>query len=647
MSLFEPLIGIPLIAAVLLLVARPRRVMDWVARIGAGATIAVAIAFVWVNYINYVPTNPLSSFAGFRSAVGVFLSFQDAEWLKYVVLALDLAIAAYLIYAALKNRSVILFVIALSQGVAIALFELLHHSEGSGAERLLYSDKLSQLMILIIGVIGGIICIYTVNYMRDYHRHHTDIPDRTRFFLVVMFVFLAAMFGLVLANELTLLLLCWEITSLASFLMIGYTKTSEAKKNALLAIILNGFGGLCFTAGIIFAGLNGITTLQGLLHIEGFPLPIIDAAVFLIAVAALTKSAQMPFSKWLLGAMVAPTPSSALLHSSTMVKAGVYLLLRVAPLLGDNAAGITVTLVGGVTFFVTAILAVSQKDAKRVLAYSTISNLGLIVACAGLNTPESMWAAVMLIIFHAIAKALLFLTVGSVEHKTGSRDIERMDGLITISKPLTLFLVIGIAGMFVAPFGMLISKWAAMKAFLDAGDVWTTLIVLLIAFGSTITLFFWTKWLGKLIAGARRTDLDKPHKLDGGEKVSLGVLAGMVVLVCLAFPIVSQKFVLPFIDGLGNFFVMSPIDNVANIIIVVMMGLVVVLPFILIPFYKRVLPRRSSAYQSGLQDSRVVELKNYYMESWFGEKIWLNKTIFVCAGALIIGLFVILGGIAL
>lgn len=128
--------------------------------------------------------------------------------------------------------------------------------------------------------------------------------------------------------------------------------------------------------------------------------------VILLAFAGLTKSAQFPFSKWLLGAMVAPTPSSALLHSATMVKAGVYLLLRLAPVMAGNGAGIMVSLIGGITFFVASVLAITQSDGKSVLAYSTISNLGLITACAGVGVAQTVWAGALLMIFHAVSKSL-------------------------------------------------------------------------------------------------------------------------------------------------------------------------------------------------------------------------------------------------
>ena len=147
-----------------------------------------------------------------------------------------------------------------------------------------------------------------------------------------------------------------------------------------------------------------------------------------LSLAGITKAAQMPFHTWLLGAMVAPTPTSALLHSSTMVKAGVFMLIKCAPIYAVSfAPSILVILVGGITFLLCSMMAISQSNGKRVLAYSTVANLGLITACAGVGTAEAIWAAILLVIFHAVAKSLLFLCVGTAEHHIGSRDIEDMD----------------------------------------------------------------------------------------------------------------------------------------------------------------------------------------------------------------------------
>ena len=223
--------------------------------------------------------------------------------------------------------------------------------------------------------------------------------------------------------------------------------------------------------------------------------------VTLLAFAGITKAAQMPFHTWLLGAMVAPTPTSALLHSSTMVKAGVFLLVKLSPIFAVSLVpSVMVVLVGGFTFALCSFMAISQSNAKRVLAYSTIANLGLITACAGVGTPEAVWAAILLIIFHAVAKSLLFLCVGTAEHHIGSRNIEDMDLLFERMPRLARFMMLGIMCMFVAPFGMLIAKWATLVSFVETGNV---ALIVLLAFGSAATFMFWAKWLGKLsgIAG--------------------------------------------------------------------------------------------------------------------------------------------------
>ncbi len=294
-------------------------------------------------------------------------------------------------------------------------------------------DYLTIIMCLIVGIVGSLICLYAIGYMKDYRKHHPEVPERTSFFLAMLFVFLGAMFGLVLSSNLSWMFFFWEITSFCSFLLIGYSQTEIAIHNSFRALWMNLLGGFGFSMAIIYCTFElKIANIQELVDIgtnrNNAAWVIVPAA--LLAFAALTKSAQMPFSGWLLGAMVAPTPTSALLHSATMVKAGVYLLIRLSPMLGGTVPGLMVVLVGGFTFFAASLLAISQSDGKKVLAYSTISNLGLIAACAGVGTYEATWAAILLMIFHAVAKSLMFLSVGAVENCTGSRNIEDMHGLI-------------------------------------------------------------------------------------------------------------------------------------------------------------------------------------------------------------------------
>ena len=275
-------------------------------------------------------------------------------------------------------------IILLSAGqTLLAVWTELAHPAGPAAH--MRVDGLAILLCIIAAFVGGFICIYAVGYMKGYHEHHEEYIDRSGFFFSMLFLFLAAMFGLVLSENLVWMYFFWEITSVVSFLLIGYTRTEEAVNNSFRALWMNLLGGFGFAVAIAYAAVNGGTVQLTEVVASGAAIPVV-----LLAFAALTKSAQMPFSSWLLGAMVAPTPSSALLHSATMVKAGVYLLIRLAPALAGTLSGVMVSFIGGFTFIVCSMMAIAQNDGKKVLAFSTISNLGLIVACAGIGVEETV-----------------------------------------------------------------------------------------------------------------------------------------------------------------------------------------------------------------------------------------------------------------
>ena len=194
-------------------------------------------------------------------------------------------------------------------------------------------------------------------------------------------------------------------------------------------------------------------------------------------------------------------------------------------------------------------MAIAQNDGKKVLAFSTISNLGLIVACAGIGVEETVWGAVFLMIFHSVSKSMLFQAVGATENCLGSRDIEDMHGMLLRLPKLTYIMGIGIAGMYLAPFGMLISKWVALKAFVDSGDV---LLALFIAYGSATTMFYWTKWLAKLISQheARGSVTDVTHK---DQYMSMFIHAGCMLLLCLLFPLLATGVVNPILEQLFGY----------------------------------------------------------------------------------------------
>ncbi len=561
--------------------------------------------------------------------------------------AIEILLTLYIVYVTIQSRKYLITLMSIVQMVALALYELSGHHLTESLSHHFFVDKLSIIMVIIIAFVGGLICIYSISYMKHYHEHHKEIKDRRPMFFSVIFLFFSAMFGIVLSNDLVWIFLFWEITTVCSFLLIGYTKTPEAKKNAFIALLYNTIGGVFFAAGIIFFGtVLHVTELKDILESQNALLVV--PALF-IAIAGLTKAAQMPFSRWLLGAMVAPTPTSALLHSSTMVKAGVYMILRIAPLLTGNMAGFFVVLVGGITFLSASIIAISQNDAKKVLAYSTIANLGLIVSCAGIATYESLWAAMFLIIFHAVSKSLMFLSVGSVEGLMGSRDIEDMHGLIVKLPMMAILMTVGIAGMFLAPFGMLISKWAAMKAFLDSKNM---IMLMLLVFGSAATLFYWTKWLGKLVA-IRPQSERLTAKAPKAELVALYALAAFTVANCLLFPIVSQYMVEPFLTQMfGASQVVIGLGN--QHIMLMLLGMILLLPLGL-RFFTR--GKLTTVYMAGINsgDNRHFEgaggetkrmyLANWYMERYFGEQRLFKIAALAALALLVFALIYLCGSV--
>jgi ech hydrogenase subunit A len=316
--------------------------------------------------------------------------------------------------------------------------------------------------------------------------------------------------------------------------------------------------------------------------------------------------------------------------------------------------GKTVTLVGGVTFLACSFMAISQSDAKKILAYSTLANLGLIVICASVGTEESIWAAILLIIFHAVSKSLLFISVGSAEHQIGNRNVENMDLLLGISRKLALCMMIGIAGMFLAPFGMLISKWVAMKAFIDSNNI---LIVIILAYGSAATLFYWTKWMGKLVSKVNmRQQSENEFHLD--EEIPITILACLVVVSCLTFPIVSKYALIPYLNEVFKGQALMPIGAGDIKLMLYMLSMLIILPISFIPVYKNDKRRRVPIYMAGENTGdnetfygacgtkRQVELHNWYMDSYFGTKRLSFFSDILSFVILIWGVILLIGGIA-
>ncbi|MFC0280953.1 hydrogen gas-evolving membrane-bound hydrogenase subunit E [Falsigemmobacter intermedius] len=353
-------------------------------------------------------------------------------------------------------------------------------------------DGLSLTFALLISGIGASVLLYASSYLAGH-------PHYLRFFLFLT-LFMLSMLGLVLAADLIALFVFWELTSVTSYLLIGFVHDDpRARRNALQAMLVTGAGGLALLAGFILIGVAGGTwDLAELLAGQGLQAhPLYSGILILILLGAFTKSAQFPFHFWLPNAMSAPTPVSAYLHSATMVKAGIYLLARLHPTLsGTPAWEVSLTCAGLLTAVMASVLAMRQTDLKTALAYTTLMALGTITLFLAGSTPYALTAAVTFLIVHSLYKAALFMVVGNIDHGTGTRDAESLGGLAR-KMPLTALA----AGL--AAFSM-----AGLPPFLG--------------------------WIGKELLYAGAQDLSPSALITGGVLIANALMFAVAAIVALA-----------------------------------------------------------------------------------------------------------------
>jgi len=409
-----------------------------------------------------------------------------------------------------------------------------------------YADGLGVLFALLISGIGTLIMIYAGGYL-----HGNPFLGRLHAWLLV---FMASMLGVVLADNVILLFVFWELTSLSSYILIGFEHESEkARAAALQAMLVTGAGGLAMLAGLLLLGqVCGSLELSTLLT-QGDALrasPLYPAAVILILLGAFTKSAQFPFHFWLPNAMQAPTPVSAYLHSATMVKAGVYLLARLNPALGGTDLWLyAVGGIGAVTMLLGGYLALTQTDLKRLLAYSTVSALGTLTLLIGLGTSLALKAMVVFLLGHALYKGALFLVAGAVDHETGTRDVTQLGGLAR-AMPITAIAasIAALAMAGVPPLFGFIAKELLYEVGLGSGTWLASAIIL----GALFTVFIASVVaLGVFFGRATHTP---KHAHEAPVSMWLGpvVLAGLGLVIGIAPQIVSATLVAPAVSAVSG-----------------------------------------------------------------------------------------------
>ncbi|WP_062014222.1 putative monovalent cation/H+ antiporter subunit A [Aureimonas sp. AU4] len=400
-------------------------------------------------------------------------------------------------------------------------------------------DGLSFGFAFLILFIGALVVLYSGGYMPKGAR-------RGRFLLFIM-LFMGAMLGLVMADDLVTLFVFWELTSIASFLLIGFDHEREAaRRGAIQALVITGGGGLALLAGLVLiretTGLSSMTELidaPDALRAGTSYVPIL----LLVLAGAFTKSAQMPLHVWLPNAMEAPTPVSAYLHSATMVKAGIYLLMRTFPMLGGTDLWSTILPVfGGITLVVGATLALRQSDIKLMLAYTTVASLGLLVMLIGIGTPLAIEAAVLYLFAHSLAKACLFMVAGSIDHGAGTRDIRALGGLARKMPVTFVCAILGAAAMGGLPplFGFLAKEEVyAATATADPIGIATTAAALVgnaLMFAVALQVAV-RPFIGPLPSGLRRA-----HETD--VLVWIGpLILGVIGLLAAIFSVTTHQFI--------------------------------------------------------------------------------------------------------
>ena len=343
-------------------------------------------------------------------------------------------------------------------------FETFDWITGLGIQLSMRMDTLAWLMALIVTGVGALVMIYCRWYFRG--KGEEGLGQ----FAAVLLAFAGAMYGLVLTDDLVVLVMFWELTSVLSYLLIGYyNRRAPSRRAALQALLVTTLGGLVMLIGVVLlvvdAGTSSISTILA----EAPAGPIVDAALVMLLVGALSKSAIFPFHFWLPGAMAAPTPVSAYLHAAAMVKAGIYLIARFAPVFAISPSWRPIVVALGVfTMLLGGLQALRESDLKRILAFGTVSQLGMLTVVLGYGTRAAALAGLALLVSHALFKSALFLIVGVIDRQLSTRDIGELSGVGRQAPTIAVFSMMAVASMIgIIPTLGFAAKEGVLAALLD------------------------------------------------------------------------------------------------------------------------------------------------------------------------------------
>lgn len=382
-----------------------------------------------------------------------FVHFSFTHIMHMLLLLLDVVVIVFFLSRGIVENNKKVSILAAVQLILYALFIFL---EPTILSHDVIIDKISSIMMLVINIVGGIIIIYALKYIEE--ENFTKFKKNV--FIALLFFFLSVMNLIVATNSLEIFFLCFELTTLCSYLLIRYREDDISKENALRALWMNQIGGVAILVVMVLS-----TIYYDSIYFDVLLTSIEPSHIFIIAIltlAAFVKGASIPFEKWLLGAMVAPTPVSAILHSATMVKIAPYLMLKISAVFTPFMSSVIV-LLGMFVFMGASIMALSRDYFKEILGLSTVALLAFMMAIAAIGTPEAINICLIMIVFHAISKALLFLQAGVLEKQFHFKYLSDINYLIDRS-PLSVFMIlIGFASLTLPPFGAFLAKFFSIE----------------------------------------------------------------------------------------------------------------------------------------------------------------------------------------
>jgi len=450
-----------------------------------------------------------------------------------LVTIVDFVLLAYIIGIGVIQKHPLISILAIIQVIALA-YLVTKMPETHIVQ--FYVDKLSMFMFILVNVISSVIAIYSLKYIDE----ENCSQFRKKYFISTIFWFIAAMNLLAAADNLEYFYLFFKLTTIASYLFIRFRKDELSKKNARTALWMNQFGGITILAAIaysIFTPQYGYPFFSDLIakgNAVGIMMPFA-----LLGIAGMVKGAQYPFSKWLIGAMVAPTPVSALLHSSTMVKIAPFIMLRISPVIRGTSVATVIIALTAFVFVAAAIGALAQDTFKKILAHSTIALLALMILMAAVGTPVAVTAALILILFHGLSKGLLFLNAGVLENVFHLKQTSDMSKLGEVGPFTALVVAIGFMSLLLPPFGAFIGKWFSIEtigAATSGFKIIGALVLVCIATGGAVLSLLYFKVLGAMISRTGESDKVKFEHIPPIYKSTLTFLLFALLICTMALP---------------------------------------------------------------------------------------------------------------